>query len=401
HPVCLVPEGFAESHDLEAIFQGFRLYEWTASEAALEDAGEHRIFWKTCESLPSNLLVLDTPDIDSDARINWQRADHIRRCADVLIAVLTQQKYNDAAVKEFFRKAAAEDKAVIAVFNQLQLPYDEGYWPLWLETFTAETGIDPEVVYVAPVNRQAAEDNRLGFFERDWPAASVREREEGASPQAAPRQHSALSTQHSALSTHSDLAQDLSRLKFAEIKLRTLRGSLEHLLDSRGGVPAYLEEIRRRSAEFAAAAERLSSESVVKVRDWPSVPANLLVAEIRTWWKQQHSGWAKTVHGVYDSVGKGMLWPFRFARDQLAGPKPSPMEAYREREWSAILRAVEEIYDKLSWMSESGNVLLRPSFERLVAGRSRQELLDTLRREHKQVDLDRELETSVAREMKT
>ena len=34
--------------------------------------------------------------------------DDARICADVLIAVLTQQKYNDAAVKDFFRKAAAE-----------------------------------------------------------------------------------------------------------------------------------------------------------------------------------------------------------------------------------------------------------------------------------------------------
>ncbi|MGV2333591.1 MAG UNVERIFIED_CONTAM: hypothetical protein LVR18_05525 [Planctomycetaceae bacterium] len=65
------------------------------------------MFWRPAAELPDWLLVLDTPDIDSDARVNWQRADAVRRSADVLIAVLTQQKYNDAAVKEFFRRGAA------------------------------------------------------------------------------------------------------------------------------------------------------------------------------------------------------------------------------------------------------------------------------------------------------
>jgi hypothetical protein len=65
------------------------------------------LFWRPAAELPDWLLVLDTPDIDSDARVNWQRADAVRRSADVLIAVLTQQKYNDAAVKEFFRRGAA------------------------------------------------------------------------------------------------------------------------------------------------------------------------------------------------------------------------------------------------------------------------------------------------------
>src|SRR5580765_295914 len=141
HPVCLIPPGFEQEHDLEAIFQGFELHEWTAPGAALENCPEHRLFWKSSPELPANLLVLDSPDIDSDAEINWLRADHLRHCADVLVAVLTQQKYNDAAVKQFFRKAAAEDKAVIVIFNQCLLPDDEDFWPKWLDTVSGERGI--------------------------------------------------------------------------------------------------------------------------------------------------------------------------------------------------------------------------------------------------------------------
>ena len=97
----------------------------------------------------------------------------MRRCADVLIAVLTQQKYNDAAVKEFFRKAGDEDKAVLVVFNQCVLPEDEPFWPMWLETFCRATAITPEAVYLAPSDRRAAEGLRLPFFERPMLAASV------------------------------------------------------------------------------------------------------------------------------------------------------------------------------------------------------------------------------------
>ena len=74
--------------------------------------------------MPPRLLLLDTPDVDSNARVNWHRADAVRQTADVLIAVLTQQKYNDAAVKRFFRHAADADKAVIVVFNQVDVALD-------------------------------------------------------------------------------------------------------------------------------------------------------------------------------------------------------------------------------------------------------------------------------------
>src|SRR4249920_527577 len=69
HPVCLVPVGFEEQHDLATIFQGFELREWTDPGEALENCSQHRLFWKASPELPANLLVLDSPDIDSDAEI--------------------------------------------------------------------------------------------------------------------------------------------------------------------------------------------------------------------------------------------------------------------------------------------------------------------------------------------
>ncbi|MEO1998628.1 MAG: GTPase domain-containing protein, partial [Planctomycetaceae bacterium] len=313
HPVCLVPAGFSERHDLSAVFPGFELTQW-ADGLELEEHASHRLFWHTSDQLPENLLVLDTPDIDSDAQVNWTRADNIRHCADVLIAVHTQQKYNDAAVKQFFRKAATENKAVIVVFNQCQLPEDDEIWPIWLTTFADETGIQPEIVYVSPNDRQAAESNQLPFYERQWPPAA-----------------------HDTNSTSQNLCDDLARLRFNDIKLRSLAGSLNHLLDPETGAAGYLREIAESSKRREAAVALLDEQELVQSKSWPNVPNNLLVPEIRNWWHTRRVGWPKHIHGFYDKVGTGITWPFRTVKHKLTGVPPAPEEAYRRQEWETIL----------------------------------------------------------------
>ena len=383
HPTLLVRGEFVDTHDLSEIFPGFVLQPWSQAEDALGEEAEHQLFWRVNASTPENLLVLDTPDIDSDTRVNWERADQIRRCADVLIAVLTQQKYNDAAVKEFFRKASHEDKAVVIVFNQCQLPDDETYWPLWVGTFCEETGISPEVVYVAPSDRQAAEENRLSFFERDWPPPTGEESEREAVPNSSPR----------------NLLEDLSRLKFADVKLRTLRGSIREITDPARGVPAYLREVKQRSGDFRAAAELLSAHQLAEIDSWPAISNSLLVGEIREWWSQQREGWSAKVHGFYNVVGRGLMWPFRAARESLQGEPESPFEAYRQREWTAVLDAIEKVFQKLTWLSELGNDLLRPRLQQVLGGTNRLALLEKLQHSHEQLDLQSELHQLVADEL--
>lgn len=404
HPVCLVPEGFSESHKLDAIFPGFTLREWKSSDEALGESDEDTIFWRTSAETPHNLLVLDTPDIDSDARVNWKRADGIRRCADVLIAVLTQQKYNDAAVKEFFRKAASEEKATLVLFNQCQLPDDDEYWPLWMQTFTKETGIEPEFVYVAPNDRNAAENNQLSFYERTWPVAEATPDDEAtrdaeATPDDEATRDAEVTRDADSLGSARSLNADLSNLHFDRIKFQTLRGSLTQLADDATGVATYLSEVKSRSNEFQAASTRLSEQGVVRITDWPSVNNTLLVGRVRDWWKERQDGWPRKIQDAYDVVGNGVLWPFRFIRDRFQGEQEPPIEEYRRREWDAILKSVEEVYDKLTWMSESGSKLLRPRLEQLLAGKSRSELLERLRTDHAAIDLDASLTENVDREM--
>jgi hypothetical protein len=403
HPVCLVPPGFENEHDLSALFEGFHLEKWSEAEAALVESDRDELYWRTNADLPPNLLVLDTPDIDSDAKVNWARADKIRRAADVLVAILTQQKYNDAAVKAFFRHAAAEDKAVVIVFNQCVLPEDEAYWPLWVGTFCRETGIVPELVYLAPADRSAAEAMRLPFYEREWPieasggrqpseldCAGLDERTRGADNPRSPIPDETRS-----------LREDLSRMHFDEVKLRSLRGSLRQLLDDRSGAPAWLQEIAARSDAFRGAAEHVSAERVVEVRGWPVVPFSLVFEEFWSWWKGHRTGWTRGVTAFYDTVNKGVSWPFRAARDALTGGEVSdPIAAYRAAERDAVLRAAEDVFAKLKLLGEAGGELIRPHFERLATGEKRAELIEFLKREHEASDVRAELRDLISNDMR-
>lgn len=391
HPVCLVPEGFTSTHRLQSVFPDFELHEWTDASTSLHESEAHQIFWRTAKELPSSLLILDTPDIDSDARVNWVRADAVRRCADVLIAVLTQQKYNDAAVKEFFRKAGDEDKAVLVVFNQCVLPEDEPYWPIWLKTFCRETHIHPDAVYLAPADRRAAEELRLPFFERPMPAEVFTDDSSvsaATTPVVTPAENVAR-----------NLSADLAQLKFREIRMRTLLGSLRELTHPHRGIPGYLKELRSASEDLGRTSSRLASESVVQIRNWPTPANSSLVAEIRTWWQARQVGWARKINNAYTILGNGILWPVRAARRAMQGDPVPLMDDYRSREWATVLIVVEELFEKLQWMADSGNEIIRPRIEAVLHGTARANLLQLLKQKHDAIDFDAELRMVVDEQM--
>lgn len=405
HPVCLVPTGFESRHDLSVIFPGFELRSWESSEAALRESDSSLLFWRPSDSLPQNLLVLDSPDIDSDARVNWDRADMIRRSADVLIAVLTQQKYNDAAVKEFFRRAAAEDKVVLIVFNQVHLPDDEEYWPLWLQTFCSETGIAPHVVYLTPHNRRAAEENRLPFFERAFQCDSNAARCATAEDRTEQSQSVAVikATEPTQRDTADEnvgrrLNEDLSALRFGEIKLRTLSGSLRLLLNA-SGAAGYLQEIDERAREFRTAGELLSAHQLAKVDDWPTVPNSLIVQHIRQWWQGQREGWSAAVHGFYNRIGSQLTAGYRFVYEKVVGTSIPAIETYKRKEWDAVLNVVDDVYDRLQWFLELGNPLLQPRLAELLGAMTRQHLIETLKSKHDVTDLEACLQELIVQEL--
>mgnify|MGYP005840260965 CR=1 FL=1 len=358
HPVCLVPPGTDDPQVLSRLFEGFVLRAWQSAEDPLQESQEHRLFWRVGRNVPPRLLILDAPDVDSDVTVNWQRARAIRQVSDVLVAVLTQQKYNDAAVKEFFREAVRADKPIVAVFNQCHLQEDRPYWPQWLATFSAETGAAPELVYVVPLDRVAAGELRLPFF-------AV-----GRDGRLAPAQPSSL-------------RDELAAMHFDAIKIRTFRGALARVLDAEHGAAGYLGRVRAAAGEFAAAHQALSASEMARVA-WPTLPARALVDEIRSWWDAGRPGWSRGIHGFYRRLGHGLTWPVRSVRNML-GPPPDPLETFRRQEREAILLAVEKMLDELDRLSQVGNDTLRPRLLELLSGHARERLLERVAQAHEEL----------------
>lgn len=363
HPVCLVPPDAANPDLLARIFEGFTLRAWRSPEDALAESAENLLFWRIGTNVPPRLVLLDAPDIDSDAMVNWDRARAIRQAADVLLAVLTQQKYNDAAVKQFFREAVRADQPIVVLFNQCDVEGDRDFWPVWLATFCAETGARPELVYVVPHDRAAAETLTLPLYD----VAS-----DGRRPPERP----------------ANLREELASLHFDAIKVRTLRGALRRVLDAERGLPAYLAAIRAAADEFRTAHEALSATEMARVA-WPSLPPRVLVDEIRDWWDDARPRWSRNIHGFYRTLGKGVTWPLRRIWHGSGSGDADPLAAFHRREREAILLAVEKMLDELTRLSRVGNATLRPKLLALLGGTAREDLLNRVQAAHQDLpDVD-------------
>jgi hypothetical protein len=78
------------------------------------------VFVALHDALPDRMAVLDTPDIDSVVTTNWELAKTIREAGDILVAVLTAQKYADKCVVDFFRQALRDGRLVVPVINLVE-----------------------------------------------------------------------------------------------------------------------------------------------------------------------------------------------------------------------------------------------------------------------------------------
>ena len=106
HPVCSVAKSFLADHrqDFARVFSGFELRPWRSERDAVDDGPANSLIVREdpAGTQSERLLLLDTPDIDGTLKENWGLAEIVRHAADVLVCVLTQQKYNDAAIRDFF-----------------------------------------------------------------------------------------------------------------------------------------------------------------------------------------------------------------------------------------------------------------------------------------------------------
>ncbi|MDR2441697.1 MAG: 50S ribosome-binding GTPase [Planctomycetaceae bacterium] len=358
HPVCLVPKRAGTTSfepTLTRHFESFRLVSWSNAEQSLSVTKVHHLFWCEGQNVPDRLLLLDTPDVDSDHEINWERARAVRHAADVLIAVLTEQKYNDAAVRKFFREAAEADKPMIVLFNMFDLNNDTQHLPRWLEQFCEETGTKPLTVLVAPYNKELAEHLKLPFYELQ---------------------------KDGSFGEPVNLEKTLTELHFDAIKSQTLLGALKILDDPSTGVQSYLDTVQKSSARFAEALNILENASETEV-NWPGLPTTVLAEEIRRWWNLGRPGWSQSINAVYRKVGDKILRPVRniagYISSHYFGAKHDSLNSLAEfynKEHQAVVEFISRIIERLEKISETDNPVLRREILELIGGEHRAALFD-------------------------
>jgi len=90
-------------------------------EAVLtHEAPDETLFVVEVPSLPDDIVFLDTPDVDSIDMTNWTVAENIRSAGDIVIAVVTGEKYKDDKVVEFFRAARESGRIVLPLLNKAE-----------------------------------------------------------------------------------------------------------------------------------------------------------------------------------------------------------------------------------------------------------------------------------------
>jgi methylmalonyl-CoA mutase cobalamin-binding subunit len=353
HPVCVVPSGseYAKPDSLRQLFPGFTILAWNSDEDALRDDLQGLPLFSREDSSglqPKRLILLDTPDIDGVLETHWDRATHIRNAADVIVCVLTSQKYNDAAVVKFFREAAEHDKSVFVIFNMIRWPEEQNVCEFWLRTFRDKTGVVPQETYCAPYDAGAAQANRLVF--------------------------------HSLSGLDGNLRKDLSSLRFAETKARSLRGGLRILLEPVQGLQTYLDKLTARASEYAQAQHNIHS----LVRDTnpspPQIPSHLILDPVWAWLAPRRSTFDRVVNGVYSWFGDIMFRPF-------VDSPATKEEKFRKDDWDSFRKCLTRLLDRLRHEFEIGNDIIREALGPVLSGMNREVLLRDIEIKYRELPL--------------
>jgi hypothetical protein len=195
-------------------------------------------------------------------------------------------------------------------------------------------------------------------------------------------------------------AQHLAKLRFAEIRLKTLQGSLDEILHVERGAVGWLRTLQRASEGLQASAARLTQGGLIQVRGWPVPPAVVAAQLLQDWWGSRRTGWARSITSAYTTLNEALLWPVRAARKALQNTSPvPPMEDYARREWAVIVSVVEEVFQRLQGLADSGSPLIRARLQSLLEPELRGRLLEQLRGAHAATDLQSELRQVVEQQM--
>ena len=361
YPVCLVPDAWADGEKLQKLFDGFDVQPWSDQNAPLEDHENDVLYWRRGDRVPPQLILLDTPDVDSTNQANWRRAEKIRQIADVLIAVLTKQKYNDKVCVDFFRQAAKSGKEFILLFNQFDLE-DVSYLPSMMGEVVNNIQQPPIYLYLTPHDRKASETLGLPFY-------FIPLNSDGSA-----------NVDQADLNNSTSLTDELSKLHFEELKSRSLAKSLADAMDSNTGLGKWLSEICSQSRKFSIRMDALKELNPGSIKPL-LLPKEMVFKEMQHWRSANRSSIANLVAASTEKIGTFFSKAVSYFKKENVKEEKSVEDLFLEQERASLFESVETIYKSLNSQASTDSVLGN-ELKEILASSPMEVILNRIESEH-------------------
>lgn len=324
------------------LLSAFRPLPLIDPEAVVDgNSPKNALYITRSERLPDSFVLLDTPDVDSIDTANWEVADHIRAAGDVVIAVLTGEKYKDDRVVEFFRAARASGRVVLPLMNKANPAGNFATARLQVQEFCRDAGIESNTWFAVGHDFGIADD----FSGRDI---------------------SAMEEQAPALFEH------LSALPAAEIKEAVYRDTVRHFV---AGADEHLSEAARLAAELRGATralEQIAGAAAQRYDAQPGAQVGLLMLEfVHTKRGKVGQLYEQSMKKLLQVTGGAARMVVGLLRGPGGAPRPAPTAPEADRINQEDLRCqVREVlracYDECERMPAPAAALLRPHLDALA-----------------------------------
>lgn len=281
----------------------------SADDVLDSDAPAAALYVAESESLPDRLVLLDTPDVDSIERENWDVAEHIRALGDVIVAVVTGEKYRDERVVAFFRQAQRSGRVILPLMNKADPRNGYAVARRQLSEFCADVGIDGPC-FVAPHDFDLGTDAMA-------PIAAL---DDG----------------------RPDLLQHLLAIDVRRIKEDVFRGSVDHVARQAEGFVTHAGAI---GAQLRSTADEFRDRAHRAAEDFDPLPGaevgglfHDFVQERRGPVRRWIGSTSKTVVKGVTTAGRTVFRSFRKRTRLEADPMPPSEEEVRAVQEQAVER---------------------------------------------------------------
>jgi len=221
-----------------SLLPGFRPVKLQRVEAILErDTHPETVYVAESDGLSPNIVLLDTPDVDSIDLANWSIADRLRSASDIIVAVLTAEKYQDDRVIGFFREAQILGRVVLPVMNKANPAGDYEVARSQLEEFCRAAHLDTPLRFVMPHDFDLAQD---------FSGASIQQ-----------------------LDSEQTLGEYIASLDVAEVKRKVLERTIDRFLELAGD---FIETCDERTKELRHVADEFNRLADRTARDYKPAP---------------------------------------------------------------------------------------------------------------------------------